>query len=315
MEFSYIDEPFSFALSRRASSETIFNTSGTKFIFESQYIHLRTQLPNSPNIYGLGEHSDNFRLNTTNYLRTLWNNDNPHLPAGQNLYGSHPVYFEHRGPAGTHGVFLLNSNGMDIKINNTETDGQYLEYNMIGGIVDLYFLAGPSPQQVSQQCAEVVGLPAMMPYWGFGFHQCKYGYQDVFELAEVVANYSEADIPLETMWTDIDYMDLRKIFTLDPQRFPLHMMRQLVDYLHSHQQHYIMMVDPGVAAQDYNAFINGQRANAFLKNSNGSLFTGVTWPGPAVFPDWFATGTQDYWTGEITSFFNPETGVDIDGLW
>ena len=66
-------------------------------------------------------------------------------------------------------------------------------------------------------------------------------------MAEVVYNYSRANIPLETMWTDIDYMDRRRVFTLDPQRFPLHKMRQLVDYLHEHKQHYIVMVDPAIS--------------------------------------------------------------------
>lgn len=56
-----------------------------------------------------------------------------------------------------HGVFLFNSNGMDIKINQTEEDGQYLEYNTIGGVLDFYFLAGPSPADVSRQYAGVVG--------------------------------------------------------------------------------------------------------------------------------------------------------------
>jgi hypothetical protein len=39
-------------------------------------------------------------------------------------------------------------------------------------------------------------------------------------------------------------MYLRRVFTLDPERFPLHLVRELVDYLHAHQQHYIVMVDP-----------------------------------------------------------------------
>lgn len=49
------------------------------------------------------------------------------------------------------------------------------------------------------------------------------------------------------MWTDIDYMDKRRVFTLDPQRFPLQKMRELVTYLHDHDQHYIVMVDPAVS--------------------------------------------------------------------
>lgn len=84
---------------------------------------------------------------------------------------------------------------MDIKID--DSDGTFLEYNALGGIVDLYFLAGPSPKEVAVQYSALSGLPTMMPYWGFGSHQCKYGYRDVWQVAEVVANYSAANIPLE----------------------------------------------------------------------------------------------------------------------
>jgi alpha-glucosidase (family GH31 glycosyl hydrolase) len=32
----------------------------------------------------------------------------------------------------------------------------------------------------------------------------RYGYRDYLGVAEVISNYSAANIPLETMWTDID---------------------------------------------------------------------------------------------------------------
>jgi alpha-glucosidase (family GH31 glycosyl hydrolase) len=43
---------------------------------------------------------------------------------------------------------------------------------------------------------------------------------------------------------DIDYMDGYKVFTLG-QSFPLDKMRALISDLHSKDQHYIVMVDPG----------------------------------------------------------------------
>lgn len=81
------------------------------------------------------------------------------IPEGQPLYGSHPIYFDHR-TTGTHGVLLMNSNGMDIKLE----DGS-LEYNVVGGVLDLYFFAGPSPIDVAKQFADLIGRPADVPYW------------------------------------------------------------------------------------------------------------------------------------------------------
>lgn len=315
IQFSYVANPFSFEIQRAGTGESLFNTTGQQLVFESQYLRLRTSLPENPNLYGLGEHADPFRLNTTNYTRTLWSRDAYRIPPGTNLYGNHPIYLDHRDSGQTHGVFLLNSDGMDIKIDKGSVDGQYLEYNIIGGIIDLYFLAGPGAQDVAREYSDIVGKPAMMPYWGLGFHQCRYGMQDVYEVAEVVANYSAANIPLETMWTDIDYMDARKVFTLDPERYPLEKVRELVSTLHSRQQHYVVMVDPAVAYQDYPAFNNGAEQGIFMKYSNGSIYKGVVWPGVTAFPDWFNPNTQGYWNSEFGSFFSATNGVDIDALW
>lgn len=161
LSFSYAKNPFSFAVQRSDTKETLFNTSGNPLIFESQYVYLRTSLPADPYIYGLGEDSDPFRRPTYNYTRTLWNTGIAFLPTNTNLYGSHPIYLEMRdGQA--HGVFLANSDGMDIKISKTDQGDQYLEYNINGGVLDLFFLAGPTPSEVSKQYAGVVGVVSLL---------------------------------------------------------------------------------------------------------------------------------------------------------
>lgn len=315
LKFDYVEEPFSFSITRKDNGEILFDTSAASLIFESQYVRLRTKLPDNPYLYGLGEHSDPLRLNTTNYTRTIWNQDSYGIPYGANLYGAQPFYLEHRG-SGSHGVFLLNSNGMDIRIDNTTEDGQFLEYNTIGGVLDFYFLAGSTPSAVTQQYAQVAGLPALAPYWGLGFHQCRYGYRDAFDVAEVVYNYSQADIPLETMWTDIDYMDRRLIFTTDPERYPREKLRALVSHLHKNDQHYIVMVDPAAGYQeDYDIYRRGLEDKIWLLRENGSEWLGVVWPGVTVFPDWFAENITTFWNREFETFFDPEEGIDIDGLW
>jgi len=93
------------------------------------------------------------------------------------------------------------------------------------------------------------------------------------------------------------------------------MMQELVAHLHANDQKYILMVDPAVAYQDYAPYNRGADDGIFLRRDNGSFWLGVVWPGVTVFPDWFNTGIQSYWNNEFKIFFDPKTGVDIDGLW
>jgi alpha-glucosidase len=184
IQFNYTASPFSFSISRASTHEVLFTTAGHPLIFEPQYLRVKTKLPSNPNIYGLGEHTNPFHLPTDNTTLTLWSRDAFGIPTGTNLYGNHPVYFEHRD-TGTHGVLLLNSDGMDIKLTKDGSGASTLEYNVIGGILDFYFFAGSKtdPTEVARQYAEVAGLPAEVPYWSFGFHQCRFGYQSMFYLS------------------------------------------------------------------------------------------------------------------------------------
>lgn len=113
----------------------------------------------------------------------------------------------------------------------------------------------------------------------------------------------------------IKAVDGRRTWTLDPDRFPLEKMRELVTYLHDHNQSYIMMVDPPVSVNDSTSYDRGIQDDVFFKNSDGSVYLGGMWPGVTTWVDWFHPNAQDFWTAEVTSFFDADTGVDVDAIW
>jgi alpha-glucosidase (family GH31 glycosyl hydrolase) len=71
LSFQWTEKPFSFKVVRKSTNETLFDTSAASLVFENQYLRVRTSLPDAPHLYGLGEHTDPFQLNTTNYTRTV----------------------------------------------------------------------------------------------------------------------------------------------------------------------------------------------------------------------------------------------------
>ena len=79
----------------------------------------------------------------------------------------------------------------------------------------------------------------MPPYWSLGFHLCRYGYNTMDNLLKVNQRMVANQIPQDTQWNDIDYMNQHLDFTIDPNNFGA--LPAFVDKLRSEGMHYILM--------------------------------------------------------------------------
>ncbi|KZV75261.1 glycoside hydrolase family 31 protein [Peniophora sp. CONT] len=345
LEFNYESSPFTFWITRASNGDVLFDTrnaslptestsalageplNGFKLVFEDQYLELTSALPKNANIYGIGEAVSTSGLrrdvSINGTLQTMWARDIQD-PVNENMYGMHNVYLEHRydnttGTSASHGVFLSSAAGADIILTTPSgSNASLVQYRMLGGTFDFYFFSGPTPVAVVEQYGQFVGLPAWIPYWSLGFHQCRWGYVNISETRDVVQSMRDAGIPLEVMWNDIDlYHDLRD-FTSDPERFPPEEMRAFTQELAENGQHYIPILDAAIphTANDtdmYYPFIEGLAQGNFIKNPDNTTYIGQVWPGYTVFPDWFAPSTEDWWAEAIANW--SASGVGFSGLW
>uniref|UniRef100_A0A671MMY0 Lysosomal alpha-glucosidase n=1 Tax=Sinocyclocheilus anshuiensis TaxID=1608454 RepID=A0A671MMY0_9TELE len=307
-DVNFQPDPFGFIVRRKSNGRVLLNTTIGPLLFADQYLQLSTSMASSV-ISGLGEHYTPITLDINWSSVSLWNRDMaPHRSA--NLYGSHPFFLVQEGDGLAHGVFLLNSNAMEVFLQPAPA----LTWVTVGGILDFYIFLGPSPQSVVQQYHEVIGNPMMPPYWSLGFHLCRWGYTSTNITRTVVQLMRQAKIPLDVQWNDLDYADQRRVFTFDPQRFGD--LPQMVEEFHQLGMKYVLILDPGISSASppgsYKPFDDGLKRGVFIKNSTGQILIGKVWPGPTAFPDFTNPTTQDWWMDCIRVFHSK---VPVDGLW
>nr|BAE20170.1 alpha-glucosidase [Schwanniomyces occidentalis] len=312
--FEYSNTDFSFEVIRSSTKEVLFSTKGNPLVFSNQFIQFNSSLPKNHVITGLGE-SIHGLVNEPGSVKTLFANDVGD-PIDGNIYGVHPVYLDQRyDTETTHAVYWRTSAIQEVLIGE-----ESITWRALSGVIDLYFFSGPTPKDAIQQYVKEIGLPAFQPYWSLGYHQCRWGYDTIEKLSEVVENFKKFNIPLETIWSDIDYMDSYKDFTYDPHRFPLDEYRKFLDELHKNNQHYVPILDAAIYVpnpnnatdNEYQPFHYGNETDVFLKNPDGSLYIGAVWPGYTVFPDFLAENIQEYWNKVIKDWYEL---TPFDGIW
>ncbi|NWR66177.1 MGA protein, partial [Bucorvus abyssinicus] len=328
-------KPFGIQVRRRSTGTVIWDSQLPTFTFSDMFIQISTRLP-SPFLFGLGEHEHAaFRRDVGWHTWGMFTRDQP--PGyKQNSYGFQPFYMGLEEDGSAHGVLLLNSNAMDVTFQPTPA----LTYRTVGGILDFYMVLGPTPELVVQEYTALVGRPVMPPYWALGFQLCRYGYANDSEIAALVEDMKEAQIPYDVQYSDIDYMERQLDFTLSPRFAGL---PALIDKIRAEGMRFILILDPAISGNetDYPAFTRGLEKDVFIKWPNSDdIIYGKVWPdlpnvevndsldwdtqvklyrAHAAFPDFFRNSTVDWWSREIAEVYsnphNASRSLKFDGLW
>ncbi|MDT8288034.1 MAG: glycoside hydrolase family 31 protein, partial [Elusimicrobiales bacterium] len=74
----------------------------------------------------------------------------------------------------------------------------------------------------------------------------------------------------------------------------------------------VPILDPGIKRErGYPVFDSGLAEGVFCRNTAGSLFTGMVWPGRTVFPDFMRPAARKWWAGHARRFFD----LGFEGAW
>ena len=312
MGTSEVEKEFFFEVSD-PNGGYMLSTKNQPLIYTKNFLQLRTII-RGRRVYGIGERVDTFELPEgvyTMYSRDQASQGDNGKPPGHNVYGVHPFYMVQLEADNKYaGVFILNSNAMDFKFRRF---GDLLEFDhlLAGGVIDMFVIKGGDPLSIVREYHNIIGKAAPVPYWAFGFHQCRWGYRNQRDLEDVVERFEELAIPLDAMWTDIDYMYKYRDFTLDLDRYPT--MTDFIGDLHKKHKKFVPILDAGIGIGDYDTFNEGVEGNLFIKSKKtGKYLVGIVWPGYSAYPDFLHPNTSDWWQKGLNKLYQL---LAFDGLW
>ncbi len=269
-----------------------------KFIFEFD-------MTDTDIVYGLGEAPRG--INKRGWVYESFCSDDPfHTETKSSLYAAHN--FLMLSGSNTFGMFIDFPARIRWDIGYTSTNKVVISID--GTDFDFYYIEGSKPIEIVKEFRQAIGKSYIPPFWAFGYQQCRWSYPDAKAVDNVIDSYNKAEIPLDCVYLDIDYMERYKDFTVDEEKFP-----DFVEYVKEKKEqgiHLIPIIDAGVKQENgYDVYEEGRDNGYFCKTADGNDFEGGVWPGICGFPDFLRKDVRD-WFG---SKYKILTDAGIDGFW
>ena len=287
-----------------------FETSDKKdFPFKSREedgkFILEFDMTDSDIVYGLGEAPRG--INKRGWVYESFCSDDPfHTETKSSLYAAHN--FLMLSGSDNFGIFIDFPARIRWDIGYTSKNKTVITID--GTDFDFYFIKCNKPIEIVKEFRNAIGKSYIPPFWAFGYQQSRWSYPDAKTVDSVIDGYDKAEIPLDCVYLDIDYMDSYKDFTVDDKKFP-----DFAEYVSKKREqgiHLIPIIDAGVKKEDgYSVYEEGRDNGYFCKNEDGTDFEGGVWPGIVGFPDFLRKDVRE-WFG---SKYKVLTDAGIDGFW
>ena len=270
--------------------------------------HVWKALRTDEHFFGLGDKTG--PLDRRGEAFTNWNTDAFGFQESTDpIYKTIP-FFVGESAGQYYGIFLDNTWRSSFDFGKSLRDAY--SFGSDGGPLDYYFVYGPDPKKVIENYAWLTGASPLPPLWSLGFQQSRYSYAPESAAREVANHLRKDKIPADVLWLDIDYQYKYRPFTVDPVGFPD--MPKFVSDMKTLHLHTIAITDLHVADvpnSGYAPYDSGIAANAFVKNSDGTNFVGVVWPGNSVFPDFTHQASREWWGTNYKQFVQ----MGFAGFW
>ena len=271
-------------------------------------IHVWKKMPEDENYYGLGDKTG--PMNRRNRAFTMWNTDEfGWQEFNDPLYKTIPFFIGLRAGK-AYGVFFDNTWRSVFDFGKESPD--YFSFGAEGGELNYYFFPGPSPTAVVSAYTALVGRSPLPPLWTLGYQQSRYSYYPEASARAIVQTMQSKKIPLDAIYFDIDYQQGNAPFTVNKEYFPT-FAKMIADFKNV-GVHTVLITDLHIKKDPnhgYAPYDSGMKNDVFVKSPDGSVFVGVVWPGPSVFPDFTLSRVRDWWGGLYKDF----VGMGAAGFW
>eukprot|EP00586_Coscinodiscus_wailesii_P019518 CAMPEP_0172503312 /NCGR_PEP_ID=MMETSP1066-20121228/168103_1 /TAXON_ID=671091 /ORGANISM="Coscinodiscus wailesii, Strain CCMP2513" /LENGTH=1025 /DNA_ID=CAMNT_0013278997 /DNA_START=155 /DNA_END=3232 /DNA_ORIENTATION=+ len=260
----------------------------------------------SRHLYGLPEHASSTLLQTTEgegskYKEPyrLYNLDvfEYDLDTTMALYGSVPIIVSNNGKHSV-GLFYFNPTETFVDVLTDDEESTTAHFISESGVLDLFFLPGPTPSSVFSQYATITGRTPLPPLFALGYHQCRWNYRDEKDVYQVHDQFEEYDYPYDVLWLDIEHTNDKRYFTWNYDLFPTP--KAMQNKLASQGRKMVTIVDPHIKRDDkYYIHKTATSKGYYIKKQDGTDYDGWCWPGSSSYLDFTSDKVRDWFASQF----------------